>query len=313
MKNEYEVIPHSKIRHLNLFAINITYRNFHSHNDFELLLVLKGSGKIRIKNDSFTVQTGDTILIQPHEMHEIDSRNGSIDFVILQFSRHFINDYFPSLRNTVYRVSLIKDFFPQENYNDLLQSLIRLATGYLKSEDFYELECIHLFTKILLSLYQHLEYEFLDESTYQERKRQSDRVNRIFSYIDENYLYPIRLQDIARMEGITTTHLSHFFSEQFGIPFQEYLSDKRLEQALRLMELEKEDFSLSALSELSGFSDPKYLNKAFLRRFGISFREYRSSMQQIIGESAEKNTQILQHYYTKEDSLTILGQFAKLL
>lgn len=308
MKREYELIKHSKIKHLNIFTIKILYRNFHAHSDFELLVVLSGEGNIRIRNDNFEVRPGDSILINPGEMHEFDSRNSGLKLIIIQFSRHLLNDYFPLLRNTYFESHRVKNFFDSKGYALFLETVSALATNYICSENFFALHCLQLLSQILRSLYENLDYEILNENTYQERKKRNDRVNRISTYIDENYLYPIRLQDIALLENISTTHLSHFFTDNFGVTFQEYLNDKRLEQALRIAG--NEDYSLAALSELSGFSDPKYLNKAFLNKFGVSFQDYKSSVRKNIGEPAN-DTEVLQHYHTKEESLELLEEFSK--
>lgn len=308
MKKEYELIQHSKMKHINIFTINIIYRNFHMHSDFELLLVLEGAGNIRIKNDNYEVVVGDSILLNPGEMHEIDSRNNGLKFVILQFSRHFLNDYFPLIRNTCFQTHRVRNCFKSEDYDFFLNTVLCLATSYIRGQEFFPLHCLRLLSQILIPLYQNLEYEILNENSYQEYKKRNNRMNRIASYIDENFLYPIRLQDIAARENISTTHLSHFFADNFGVTFQEYLNDKRLEQALRIAG--NEDYSLTALSELSGFSDPKYLNKAFLHKFGCSFQEYKKTVNLTVNDCAN-NTQALQYYYSESDSLKLLDTFAK--
>lgn len=306
MRKEYELVPHSKIKHLNTFVINITYRNFHMHSDFELLLILDGVGKIHMKGNHIAVKPGDAILINPNEMHEIDSRESGLTLIILQFSRHYLNEYFPFLRNTCFQTPSIRPFFAPEEYTKLVQSVIRLALCYLKEDKLFSLDCLQLSTAILQAFYQNLPYALFDENTYQERKKRSDRVNRLSTYIDENYLYPIRLKDLAMQEGISTTHLSHFFADNFGVTFQEYLNDKRLEQALRLAE--NAEYSLAALSELSGFSDPKYLNKAFFHKFGYTFQEYKKTVKQDLAKPAD-NSQALQYYYTALESLELLNRF----
>ena len=306
MKKEYELIHHSKIKHLNAFVINITYRNFHMHSDFELLLILDGCGKIQLKGNSIAVKPGDAILINPNEMHEIDSRDSGLTLIILQFSRHFLNDYIPFLRNTYFQSPCIRPFFTSGDYAHFSDSIIQHAIRYLENDKLFSLDCLHLSTKILRALYQNMPYELLDENTYQERKKRSDRVNRISTYIDENYLYPIRLKDLAEQEGISTTHLSHFFADNFGVTFQEYLNDKRLEQALQL--IGNAEYSLASLSELSGFSDPKYLNKAFFKKFGCSLQEYKKSVKQDLTRPAD-NSQALQYYYTLDESVKILKKY----
>lgn len=308
MKKEYELIHHAKIKHLNAFVINIVYRNFHTHSDFELLLILEGSGRIQIKNDIFEVNSGDVILVNPNEMHEIDGQDKGLKIIILQFSRHLLNEYFPLLRNTHFGTPFVKSCFHPKDYILFLQLITKLAVCYIDSKDFFALDCLQLSIDLLKAFYRNLPYELLNENAYQERKKKNDRVNRISAYIDENYLYPIRLQDIAEMEQISTTHLSHFFADNFGVTFQEYLNDKRLERALQLVN--NADYSLAALSELSGFSDPKYLNKTFLQKFGYPFSEYKKNVRKTVG-TPTKDTQALQYYYTKEESLEIINKFIK--
>lgn len=308
MQQEYELIHHAKIKHLNAFVINISYRNFHAHSDFELLLVLEGCGKIRIKNDAYEVNSGDAILVNPHEMHEIDAKDDGMKLIILQFSRHFLKEYFPMLRNTHFSAPFVKSCFFPKDYVLFLQAVLNLSVNYITGEVFFALDCIRLSTEILKSFYNSLPYELLTENAYQERKKRSDRMNRISAYIDENFLYPIRLQDLAELEGISTTHLSHFFTDNFGVTFQEYLNDIRLEQALQLAGNAK--YSLAALSELSGFSDPKYLNKTFLHKFGYPFSEYKKHMRETIDKPSD-NPQALQHYYSEEESIKLLQNFIK--
>lgn len=129
------------------------------------------------------------------------------------------------------------------------------------------------------------------------------------SEIDANYQYPIRLADIATEEKITVTHLSHFFTENFGVTFQEYLNSKRLEQALRLAE--NKDLSLSAISQMSGFSDPKYLLKAFKHKFGYDFKEYKNSAKFKIDVENETDSIALQKYYSNDKSLESINRFNK--
>jgi len=308
MGQEYELIHHTKIKHLNAFVTNISYRSFHAHSDFELLLILEGSGKIQVKNDTYEVNSGDTILVNPHEMHEIDANFGYIKLIVLQFSRHFLNEYFPILRNTVFSTRFVKSCFFPKDYILFLQSILNLSVSYITGQDFFALDCIRLSTQILKSFYSNLPYELLTENSYQERKKRIDRINRISDYINENFLYPIRLQDLAQQESISTTHLSHFFTDNFGITFQEYLNNIRLEQALQLTTTTK--YSLAALSELSGFSDPKYLNKAFLHKFGYPFSEYKKQIKEAMNHPNE-NSQALQHFYSEEESLKILDAFIK--
>lgn len=311
MNNEYEIVPHSKLRYINVFVIEINYRNFHMHSDFELIIVLDGNGSIKLKNDNLVLKAGDAVLINPNEVHEINSSdNNDLKLIIIQFSRHFCHDYFSLLRNTNFKTANIKSVF-KDNYPKFIKLSINLAVAYIHSNDYFELECINILTNILLLLYKYMDYQVLNDDKYAEyeRKKKFGRMNRIESFIDENYQYPIRLADIAAKEKITVTHLSHFFTENFGVTFQEYLNSKRLEQALRLAE--NKDLSLSTISQMSGFSDPKYLLKAFKNRFGYSFKAYRNSANFKIDGENEADSIALQKYYSNGEALKLIKHFKK--
>lgn len=309
MKNEYEIVPHSKLRHINVFVIEINYRNFHMHSDFELIIVIEGKGYIKLKNDNLALKSGEAVLINPNEVHEIKSSdNNDLKLIIIQFSRHFCHDYFSLLRNTDFKTANIKSIL-KNDYSKFISLSTNLAVTYINSYEYFELECINLLTDILLLLYKYMDYQILDEDKYTEQKKKFGRMNRISSFIDSNYQYPIRLADIAKEEKITVTHLSHFFTENFGVTFQEYLNSKRLEQALRLAE--NKNLSLSAISQMSGFSDPKYLLKVFKNRFGYSFKEYKNSANFKIDGDNEIDSIALQKYYSNDESLKLIDSFKK--
>lgn len=305
--NEYELITYSKMRHINSFVIEIYYRNFHMHSDFEFVIALSGNGCIKFKNNEFRLTSGDSFLINPNEIHEINSDDEGLKLIIIQFSPNFCNEYFRLLRNTHFNVVNIKSAFSKEDYFSFINLSASLAVSYIEKKDYFELDCVNKLTQILLKLYKNMPYEILDDHKYSEREKRNQRINRISSYIDSNYQYPIRLADIAEEEKITVTHLSHFFKENFGVTFQEYLNTKRLEKALILAE--NKDMSLSSISQMSGFSDPKYLLKSFKHRFGYSFKEYKNSSVLKTEENNNVNNPTLQRYYADEEGVDLIRNF----
>ena len=72
---------------------------------------------------------------------------------------------------------------------------------------------------------------------------------------------------------VSLCYLSHFFTENFGISFQQYLAKIRCDKARRQLLLT--DHSLLTVSIECGFSDPKYFNRAFAAQYGMTPRAYR--------------------------------------
>lgn len=305
---EFEIIEHHKIKHINAFLIHIVYRNFHMHSDFELLFILDGSCLITLKDSVLPLSPGDSIIINPCEMHEIDTNGKGITAMILQFSGHFCFDYYPSLRNTRFRTGNLRAQFSNNNkYSEFVAQIKALVMSYYKEEDYFELNCVRSLITIVKTCLCTLDCIQINESEYYSQKKRNERIQRISSYIDDNYLYPIQLKDLAALEQLTVTHMSHFFKENFGVTFQEYITGIRLEHALLIAG--KERASIAALSELSGFSDPKYLSKAFFAKFGYSIKEYINdshSKNKNLQNNNYKQPKALQTFIPRDEALKIL-------
>ncbi|MFW5983413.1 MAG: helix-turn-helix domain-containing protein, partial [bacterium] len=132
------------------------------------------------------------------------------------------------------------------------------------------------------------------------------RMSRIFSYIDNNYQFSIRLQDIALQEGITSTHLSHIFSDNLGITFHDYVSNKRFEHAVRL--INNQFKTLSEIAIESGFSDPKYMAQMFLKRLKLTPKEFRRNITNSNYLKLDGVSSILEFHYNNNESIKILTE-----
>ena len=291
------------MKDLRVLVNAIQMRSIHMHHDFELLLVIDGQGYINIKNDKYLVSKGDALIINPYEGHEIFSNNDYLTTIIIQFSKHFIGDYFHELRNTIFLNSLIKNKYNSQEYKSLLDKIVSLSKHYLSGDNYFQLRCVSLLSEILLSLINNVENVQLSESEYSKRKKTNKRIERIGSYIDGHYQEPIRLSDIATIEGITPTHLSHFITDNFGMTFQEYLRDKRLENALRIINDEK--LTLTEVAELSGFSDLKYLNAAFNEVFNVNPGDFRK--RKLDSPLTINNKNASEHIYAESEAIQILN------
>lgn len=286
MENNYELINHLKLKHVKIIVNRIVSCNTHIHNDFELSLVLKGTGIIKVNNTSYHVKQGDLILINTCDNHSYstfseESYKSSSEFtdsipviLIFQISNHFLREYYPNLRNTIFTSGACENFFSQEEIIQLKKILLKVAVAYFSEEDYYQLTIISDLSKLFKKCYEKIPYHLISEEEKEVLKKRNERIQRIISYIDENFTSRIRLEDIAEMEKITTTHVSHIFTDSFGISFQEYINLKRLEESIRLMN--NPDKKLIDIAFESGFSDPKYMNKMYQKYFNCRPKEFKT-------------------------------------
>ena len=92
-------------------------------------------------------------------------------------------------------------------------------------------------------------------------------------YIDTHYQENISLDHLAELNHVSKFHLSHAFTEEYGISPINYLISKRLSEAEHL--LKTTDFSLSLISNTTGFSSSSYFAQVFKKQKGMSPTEFR--------------------------------------
>ena len=290
-KSEIEIVKYPKVKHVKMLVNSIYSKEDHLHNDFELFLVLKNNGLAKIDGKTMDLHEGDIFLINSGDVHSYQAAKlvghnitpkdmASVNpplFLFVQISNHFIREYFPQIRTTVFKSGNLATWMPEEKIAEMRKLLIDAAYDYFSENDNEAtLNVLSNLSKVLAYLYKYVEHEIINEGQKQKMKIKNARLERIISYIDENFDSQIRLQDLADMENLSVTHFSHLFSSSFGVTFQEFVNLKRTEQCIRLME--NKEKTLLEISYESGFSDPKYMNKMLLKVYGCTPKEYRKSL-----------------------------------
>jgi len=94
------------------------------------------------------------------------------------------------------------------------------------------------------------------------------------TYIDENFARAgLSPEQTARILGLTAARLCVLFEQEIGVTFSEYLFDRRIRQAQRL--LTDTRMRISAVAGSVGFDDPDYFTAVFTGRTGLSPRSCR--------------------------------------
>lgn len=98
----------------------------------------------------------------------------------------------------------------------------------------------------------------------------------IASYIRENYMYELSMQELARRMNYSEAYFCKLFKQSFGQNFISYLTDIRIEEAKRL--LEQPTMNVKEVGRFVGYGDANYFAKVFKRSTGQSPTEYRQSI-----------------------------------
>ena len=275
---EYELVRYPKLKHVTANIVRIVYRNRHVHREMELGIVLDGTGEIRVRGHRFSVQRESLLFFNSNEPHEIIAEaSQGLTIAYLQIANNFCSDYLRLFHDLELTENNLDCRASPEQKRQLTQLLLDTMQAYYATmDDRHALRCIACICTFFDTLLDFAPYRKLNEADYQAHKKRAARLRRITEYIDAHYTERVTLSDLAQIEDLSVTYLSHFIRDNLNMTFQEYVSAYRLEKALSLMG--EPGLSLTDISMASGFSDVKYFTRCFAKRFGCAPKAYRGCL-----------------------------------
>ncbi len=99
-------------------------------------------------------------------------------------------------------------------------------------------------------------------------------INRLFSWIELHVEDPLHVEDLAREAGLSVRSLQRRFRERTGQSPMQYLQQRRMRRAERLL-LRERQLSIAEVARRCGFQDPNHFSAAVRSFFGHSPRALR--------------------------------------
>ncbi len=93
-----------------------------------------------------------------------------------------------------------------------------------------------------------------------------ERVNKVLSYLQNNFYHQITLHEVARKYGLSIRNMNRLFMKEFGLSPKEIIIKLRIEESLTLLTQNKK--SLSEIAQDVGYSSQSEFSKAFKRIVG---------------------------------------------
>jgi len=106
-----------------------------------------------------------------------------------------------------------------------------------------------------------------------DKNEQMKVMKKAVQYMNQNLQSQLTLESVAKHVNLSTTYFSRLFSTEMKSTFIEYLSMIRVEQSKTY--LADENYSLSDIALMLGFSDQSYFSKVFKKIEGITPGKYR--------------------------------------
>lgn len=260
------------------FVVNQPRFNFfwHYHPEYELTLILKGSGRRLVGDSHENFKAGDLVLIGPNLPHtwvSDVSQKENVAAVVVQFSVHFIERFselteFSAINKLLSRAAQgvsLKGKKSTEIVHNL--KLLTEKTGVEKITDL-----LHILNEL-----SKLKSASLVSSFYQplKGKKNENRINKVCQYVQKHSSEKLSIHKAAALVHLSPGAFCKFFKRISGKTFSDYVNEIRIANICN--QLMATDKQVAEIAYYNGFETLTYFNRVFLKKTGVCPREYRES------------------------------------
>ncbi|EAR01163.1 AraC family transcriptional regulator [Maribacter sp. HTCC2170] len=244
------------------------YNQLHQHEELQLSLVVRGSGKMIVGDSVHQFSAGDFFVIGSNCPHLFQSEESteSVKMISLFFtSSSFGNDFFnlPDLSD-------LRSFFDQSTNGFSLTSN-QLEVSELMNE-IPKQDKLTRFIKLLglLKIVNKSERRVLTNFINPKKigTRDGQRLQIVYDFVINNFQNEISLNTVSELVFMTPNAFCRFFKVRTNKTLFQFLIELRLEHACQL--LQHSGLSIAEIAEQSGFNSISNFNRQFKSQKGIS-------------------------------------------
>lgn len=250
--------------------------SLHVHDFIEIVYVLGGSATQFVNSERYDVRRGDVLFINYGSRHSFEPSR-DFKYVNVCFDPDAVGG--DGLKDKAFSALQLGAFNEMRQDLDsgklsfsgkereLLENILSdMEREYLRRERGW--------CDVLKSYMNILFMHFLRcavEDPHQ--KNVPDLWDKLLKYIDSNLASELSLPHLAKKCFYNPSYFSRAFKERCGMSLTEYVTSRRVERAIEL--LENGGMSSEKIAEAVGFASKSALYRAFLREKGVSLSDYR--------------------------------------
>lgn len=253
---------------------------FHFHPFTEIMYVVDGEGSLLLKNNRLSLSQGDIVIINPNISHtETSEKLNTLEYFIFAIDNISFNIF--DKEDLPYNNEVFKVNIDNLDERKLLLSILKKIQHELTSlKIYYEVYAQSLINEVIIFIIRKTNIQDI-ETTNNTLSTECTFVKR---YIDLHFSEKISLTNIAKKTFFSKYYLIHSFKKQLGIPPFQYLLNKRLNEAVKL--LTTTNMSITSISNGVGFSSPSQFTKCFKEIYGDTPKNYRNQHKKKMDEVA---------------------------
>jgi AraC-like DNA-binding protein len=249
---------------------------WHFHPEYELVYIEGADGIRHVGKHRSNYQQSDLVLIGSNIPHL------NFDYGIKTAYRKEVLHISPSFKEQVFKqvreLSSIHTLFEQAQHGIAFYGKTKQIVGE-------QIKALHLLDafdefiaviQILKTLALSEEFELLHKQPVYNSsdKKQQQRLQKVYSFIDEHYIRKIKVEEVAQLVNLRKEAFCRYFKKHSGNTFTAFLNQYRISQAKRLLLAGK---NVSEACYGCGFESLSYFNRTFKKISGENPSAFKNS------------------------------------
>lgn len=256
---------------------SIDNRIAHWHDRMEVIEVKKGIIICQIDGDEYEINAGDICIVNSRVIHSINADDFDAEIYRYEISKKLftrdedINKRYlnPMITDEKFSHIILENGAPITDEVGNLLSAIRDITD--KKQPAYELAVVGIVHLLMQKIYNYYERDS------REAPISADNFiyRKMADYIYNNYMEKLSLEDIAKKGNVSKSKACSLFNKFAKTSPVDFLNLYRLKISADL--LKNTDSPISEIAMDSGFNQPSYFNRLFMREYKMTPSEFRKS------------------------------------
>lgn len=250
--------------------------------DARMFYTSAGEGVIKANGVKYQMKTGSVIIINSGVEYHLLVSEEPVNYIAINFDFTFANcnnkiPIVPATSDDYDSTKLLENinFFDADSFNRVTyieyipaieKKLISMEKEFARKLNFYDLILSSAMTDVLVKCFRHTTmcHSFTDGN---------EVVNKIVTYIVENYNKNLTNKDIAKVFNYHPNYVSCLIKKYTRLSMHQYIKNIRVTKAADMLLIENK--SIMQVANECGFFDSSHFIRSFKDVFGLTPQQYR--------------------------------------
>lgn len=254
--------------------------NWHSHSEYQIFIVLRGTGTRFIGDHVKPFKPGEIVLTGPNLPHlwrsdhdYFEAKGMTTEGIVIYFHENFLGSEFLQ-KTEMHRIRqlLMRAARGIEFTGATREAVARMMSKLIEQKDF---ESVLALLQLLNVLSHSSEYKLLSTKGYSNTLKASDteRMNRVHEFVMKKFREKITLDEAASHANMSPTSFSRYFKNHANKTFSHFLAEIRIGYSCKL--LQESEAAISDVCYASGFNTLSNFNRQFKSLTNYTPLEYK--------------------------------------